>query len=280
MGLGLFATQDISRGTRILTDTAIFTLPRDVAYTSTEQRIMHVCDQLIKQGLFEEKLAEMEKLVSHDAMAAHWSVQNACRKFWTDFAERMRLPQAGIDANVARFAKLVSILIRNRTGPLGDFLGIETYFAIFPISARVNHSCQPNAHRQVNTRVGQLTVHALRDIQAGEQIFVSYLHVLAENPPEKLKRHRGLRASFVVCHCPLCRDSETTDPLLRELYLKYWGAYLLIHPNGPYGKTLDVEGNGIKVAVNKSEAVELLRRGVEITEHPLISMQNDKVVYM
>lgn len=282
MGLGLFASQNISRGTRILADTAIFTLTKrsTADKNATEQHVTNFCDQLIEQGLFDQKLTQMEGLSPNDRIASHPDIQNACRRFITDLAQRMGLSPAGIEDNVARFARLFSILLVNRTSQMGDVLGVDTLCAIFPINARINHSCDPNAYRQVNAKLKQLTVHALQDIKAGEQITVTYVSLLAESPPEKLKRHENLRTTFVICRCRVCRGSTNTDPLLRELYLKYWGAYLLIHPAGPYGRTLDVESNVIKVAADKREAVEFLTRAVEITKHPLINMQNEKVTFM
>ncbi|RMZ84809.1 hypothetical protein DV737_g1047, partial [Chaetothyriales sp. CBS 132003] len=49
---------------------------------------------------------------------------------------------------------------------------------VFPTIARLNHSCIPNAQGNFNSNVaeGSFTIHALRDIPAGEEITVSYLH--------------------------------------------------------------------------------------------------------
>ena len=45
--------------------------------------------------------------------------------------------------------------------------------AVFADNCRLNHSCLPNAHLAWNARLGRQTLHALRDIELGEEVTVS-----------------------------------------------------------------------------------------------------------
>lgn len=85
---------------------------------------------------------------------------------------------------------------------------------VFPLFSRINHSCVPNVHNQYNPTLRRLTLHACRDIEAGEQIFVSYV--------EYACRTRQQRASELaywgfVCDCSACLD-PAVDILRRRSF--------------------------------------------------------------
>ncbi|KAH6950977.1 hypothetical protein DER45DRAFT_474902, partial [Fusarium avenaceum] len=46
---------------------------------------------------------------------------------------------------------------------------------IFLDASRCNHSCQPDTQHTRNASIGCLTIHALRDIEEGQEITISYL---------------------------------------------------------------------------------------------------------
>ncbi|KAF4894958.1 SET domain-containing protein 5 [Colletotrichum fructicola] len=72
---------------------------------------------------------------------------------------------------------------------------------IFLEASRINHSCRHNAQNTWNADRGQLTVHALRDIDDGEEITISYLGA-SENYSSRQSR---LKESFgFTCACELC----------------------------------------------------------------------------
>ena len=48
------------------------------------------------------------------------------------------------------------------------------YKAIFPVAARFNHSCDPNAIFKFNSALGAITIHACKHIAAGSEICVCY----------------------------------------------------------------------------------------------------------
>jgi hypothetical protein len=70
-----------------------------------------------------------------------------------------------------RYSPLLGIAKTNML-PLGASDGSG---GLFLEASRINHSCQPNAQHTWNASLGRLTVHALRDIEAGREITISYM---------------------------------------------------------------------------------------------------------
>jgi hypothetical protein len=63
---------------------------------------------------------------------------------------------------------------------------------LFLEASRINHSCRHNAQNTWNENIGRLTIHALRDIEAGQEITVSYL----ASTSEYAERQRFLKEKF------------------------------------------------------------------------------------
>jgi len=110
-------------------------------------------------------------------------------------------------------AEPFSNIVRSNGYPLGPNSEIG---AIFPLVARLNHSCRPNAQHAWNAARGLEVVHAVRDIQAGEEITLSYL---AGGPFSE--RQTRLREYFgFVCRCEPCslpaKALEASDARLKR----------------------------------------------------------------
>ncbi|KAK3369419.1 hypothetical protein B0T24DRAFT_632540 [Lasiosphaeria ovina] len=72
---------------------------------------------------------------------------------------------------------------------------------LFLVASRINHSCRHSAQNTWNENVGRLTIHALRDIEPGDEITICYL---PSTSPYK-ERRRTLSTSFkFTCACELC----------------------------------------------------------------------------
>lgn len=78
--------------------------------------------------------------------------------------------------------------------------------AIFLKASRVNHSCRPNAFFSWNENLHRLTVHAIEDIPAGEEITVSYVFPFysLENRKKSFRDNYGFD-----CDCPTCQLGTT-----------------------------------------------------------------------
>lgn len=77
---------------------------------------------------------------------------------------------------------------------------------LFPDACRLNHSCNNNAYRLWNPTIGAYTVHALTDIDAGEEITITYMRTQDANSRSRamfLKKMHGF-----VCSCWLCTMPE------------------------------------------------------------------------
>ncbi|TKA26514.1 hypothetical protein B0A50_05351 [Salinomyces thailandicus] len=76
---------------------------------------------------------------------------------------------------------------------------------VFFEASRINHSCIPNATSQWEPSLQSLTVHAIEDIAAGEEITISYVEALRKRE----ERQQSLKGRYNFdCDCPAC-DSTT-----------------------------------------------------------------------
>lgn len=102
----------------------------------------------------------------------------------------------------------------------------------------MNHSCVPNVYHTWNENLGRLTVHALRDIKAGEEILTTYISALLTREMRADEDHLG-NYGF-VCACPACdpkskffRESEVR----RELAVRVEGMLAPYFAVGDLGAT-------------------------------------------
>jgi hypothetical protein len=79
--------------------------------------------------------------------------------------------------------------------------------AIFPKAARFNHSCNPNACFSWNSAIGKETIHAMNDIQPGEEITLSYCDMIHD----KVLRSWELKHYGFVCNCRACAENEDDE---------------------------------------------------------------------
>ena len=75
---------------------------------------------------------------------------------------------------------------------------------VFRAISRLNHDCHPNAFISWNGLLGVQTVHALRDIAAGEELTIAY--VAGAEAGSRTQRRRLLARKYrFVCKCATCR---------------------------------------------------------------------------
>jgi hypothetical protein len=79
--------------------------------------------------------------------------------------------------------------------------------AVFPLTARCNHSCEPNTAVKSQEFVDtHIDVVAVRDLSAGEEILISYIPVgFGVGKRSTVRRRRELQAKYLFyCDCSLC----------------------------------------------------------------------------
>jgi len=87
--------------------------------------------------------------------------------------------------------------LRSRDGAI-DKLGI------FPKAARVNHSCVPNVFHRFNPNIRRITMHAIRDIEPGDEIVTSYIDICRTTAERQIDlRHWGFE-----CGCEACSTDD------------------------------------------------------------------------
>ncbi|KAG9503786.1 hypothetical protein J7337_003743 [Fusarium musae] len=71
---------------------------------------------------------------------------------------------------------------------------------VYPTICLINHSCLPNSHQNWNNEAGHETIHAIRQIKAGEEITISYV----EGGPSNERRPMLKKSFGFDCACYLC----------------------------------------------------------------------------
>lgn len=101
-------------------------------------------------------------------------------------------------------------LQRNMDRTVEDLVAAQVV-AIFSLTARINHSCDPNAEVRGQEYVDcHVDLVAKRDIQAGEEITISYINNEGRSshttsPHVRNRRIRELKSKYLfTCDCPRC----------------------------------------------------------------------------
>ncbi|KAJ8069382.1 hypothetical protein OCU04_003036 [Sclerotinia nivalis] len=99
-------------------------------------------------------------------------------------------------------------------------MGIHDQGGLFIETSRINHACNNNACHSWNTNIERMTVHALRNIQKGEEITLNYL---GSRLFTRKVRLAVLKEKFkFLCSCDLCclppEQSRQNYRELKEIY--------------------------------------------------------------
>ncbi|GMG22261.1 unnamed protein product [Aspergillus oryzae] len=180
-GKGLVATRSIPHGTRILCEEAIIHIPHSHNQWGSKKLQSYVREQV--NALTEQQRQAFLSL--HNI----YPYKNPMEQY------------VGI--------------IRTNALPIENG---ETGGGIFLEASRINHACDNNAQKSWNENIKRHTVHALRNINEGEEITIYYL---AAHTTRKA-RQEALRAKFKFsCSCRLCslpaEQTQRIDEILEEI---------------------------------------------------------------
>jgi Heterokaryon incompatibility protein (HET)/SET domain len=178
-GIGLVAREKIFKGTRILSEEAVVTVSESVG---SKRLRTSICQQV-------EALSENQR---RDFLSMHniHPYRNAAEQY------------LGI--------------VRTNSLP-AEAVGDKG--AIFLEACRINHACDNNAQKNWNEKIKRHTVHALRDINKGEEITITYIGPLKN----RKARQKVLQEKFdFTCLCRLCslppEQSQESDRRLEEIH--------------------------------------------------------------
>lgn len=181
-GKGLVATRKILQGTRILCEEPVIQTP-------------HNHDQLGNEKL-----------------------QKSVRQQVNALTEQERQAFLGLH-NIYPYKNPIEQyigIIRTNALPIEDG---ETGGGIFLEASRINHACDNNAQKSWNENIKRHTIHALRDINEGEEITIYYL--AAHNSRQARQEALGAKFKF-SCSCRLCslppEQIARNDEVLEEIH--------------------------------------------------------------
>ncbi|KAG6250034.1 hypothetical protein E4U23_001710 [Claviceps purpurea] len=177
-GKGLVATKNIPRGTRILSEKALITMPTGRTF---EERRRLICQQL--DGLNKEQRNAFISM--HNAYGFDDAAEQYLGIYQTNCLPAEEIP--------------------DRT-------------AIFLEARRINHDCENNALHHWNDKLKRHMVHAIKDIDAGEEITLTYVPFL-DGRETRQKRLKEFFSFTCVCRlCSLPKDqSQERDRKLEQI---------------------------------------------------------------
>lgn len=181
-GKGLVATKNIPKGTRILSERPVVTIPEG-----------QQSDKLLKRHI-----SKQVEALDENERRSFLSLHNIY-----PYKE-----------DVEQFFGI----IRTNALPIEEN-GIGG--AILLEACRINHSCHNNARKHWNNRIGRHTVHALREITEGEEITIYYLGLdnIREVRRQKLQNKFGFLCSCSVCSLSTAESEENDQRLQKIQYL-------------------------------------------------------------
>lgn len=177
-GKGVIATRDIPKGTRIISEKPFVTGSHQV--TSMEELQIRIHEQVCSLNESQQR----EFLSMHNIYPYTNSIERCLGIF------------------------------RTNALPIGTDLDNG---GVFLNACRVNHACDNNAQNFWNENTNRLTIHAVRDIQEGEEITIYYLGSRRNRRArqEQLQKEFKFTCSCQLCSLPLDQRNDSDEKLDR-----------------------------------------------------------------
>ncbi|KAI0424682.1 hypothetical protein F5Y09DRAFT_347484 [Xylaria sp. FL1042] len=172
-GTGLFARYPIRRGSIILAESALFSIPS------------------MDPGWHNMVIQEYNKLTS--------DLQNTYL--------RLRRSSTALKADLKDHDQwhILGIFATNAYGIANDAA------AIYPTFSRVNHSCTPNACCRYNANNGKVEVRAMIDLAPAEEVLISYLDEKVLLPAASRSLELNFACNCLTCHTGIIQEDEASD---------------------------------------------------------------------
>lgn len=127
-------------------------------------------------------------------------LENTARMCLISISDYDTMDDEAVDKLVDDQVRVMSIFSVN------NFNLVPRGLAVYETSSRLNHSCVPNAYHGFNPEIQRFTVHAVRDIEPGEEITINYMGGQADTLI-RTQRLDHLRTNYgFTCTCVACSD--------------------------------------------------------------------------
>ncbi|KAL8821270.1 MAG: hypothetical protein Q9223_000643 [Gallowayella weberi] len=178
-GLGVFATRDIPRGTRIMCDCPLI-------------HVDHLAKPFVPTLVRKLPAEDQAKFTS---LFGYWPPGQKAE------AERDFRRLSLNDTKLVSMEDQLKIIAVFRYNGHRTDSGVAVCYHV----GRLNHSCLPNAYHTWNNVIDRATVHAVQDIAKGEEILTTYLPAAL---PRAQRQSQLLERWGFRCQCPACDSSS------------------------------------------------------------------------
>ena len=174
----MYTTGPIARGTRMLSQNALMLLGKDEDLLDVPLKFVRLSteEQTTFLGLAATLVEKLDRNRS-DMLLLQRAIE----------------PEKASELPMGLQRRLLSIFVTNS-------FAADAGAAVVATAARMNHSCTPNVYHCWNAATGNLTVHATRDLKAGEEILTCYVNVCFYHGARQKELDRyGFRCDCAAC---------------------------------------------------------------------------------
>lgn len=197
-GVGVFSTQRIQRGTRLMAERPLLTVTSEKeVYGAVRALPEH--DRKFFMRLATSPVRRSSALGWTEAAwhASRQALSSILSVAQGDGKATVQPPDLN---SILEYPTVLNIFRNN------NFMVENGKQMMFREVSRINHACVPNAQGNFNTTLGCFTIHAVRPIEQDEEVTLSYL---AEQGSVRNTRQGHLMNHYgFLCDCPAC-DSES-----------------------------------------------------------------------
>ncbi|KAK8091346.1 hypothetical protein PG994_000851 [Apiospora phragmitis] len=215
-GQGLFATQAVPRYTLLFAEEPLLFAPRGGGRVGNHKmrKLLEALDQLPAK-----RRADFQSLYwSPSALQAAGADSDNQDRMRSWYAQLKGLEGAELDEAVAAGLVALTIYRTNNVATMdSEDLDEITVGVVYSVFSRINHACDAKAaFFYLGVRSQCLGVRAMRDIAAGEQIFVSYIGDKAAKKMTLEERRDSLASWGFECRCDTCVKEEKAEEMAKK----------------------------------------------------------------